>query len=68
MRTKIMYHHPRNASVRPHQVNHCVKTFDALLRNNLHRFFNVVNLLLAFRSNLVKCLMLFINLHFSSII
>jgi len=26
-------------SVRPHQVSHCVRTFDALLRNNLYWFF-----------------------------
>ena len=26
-------------SVRPHQVSHCVTTFDAVLRNNLFRFF-----------------------------
>ena len=25
-------------SVRPHQVSHCVRTFDAVLRNNLYRF------------------------------
>ena len=36
---QIMHHTPRNISVRPHQVNHCVKTFDALLRNSLYRFF-----------------------------
>jgi len=30
--------YPRNVSVRPHQVSHRVKTFDALLRNNFHRF------------------------------
>jgi len=35
----IMHYIPRNVSVRPHQVSHCVKTFDAVLRNNLYRFF-----------------------------
>jgi len=30
---RIMHYTPRNISVRPHQ------TFDALLRNNLYRFF-----------------------------
>ena len=30
---------PRNVSVRPHQVSHCIRTFDAVLRNNLYRFF-----------------------------
>jgi len=30
---------PRNVSVRPHRVKHCINTFDALLRNNLYRFF-----------------------------
>ena len=29
----------RNVSVRPHQLIYCVCTFDALLRNNLYRFF-----------------------------
>ena len=36
---RIMHYIPRNVSVRPHHVNHCVRTFDAMLRNNLHRFF-----------------------------
>ena len=34
-----MHYIPRIVSVRPHPVNHCINTFDALLRNNLHRFF-----------------------------
>ena len=36
---RIMHYIPRNVSVRPHQVNHCVTTIDAVLRNNLYRFF-----------------------------
>ena len=36
---RIMHYIPRNVSVRPHQVNHCVTTFDAVLRNNLYRCF-----------------------------
>jgi len=36
---RIIHYIPRNVSVRPHQVSHCVRTFDALLRNNLYRFF-----------------------------
>jgi len=36
---RIMHYIPRNLSVRPHQVSHCVRTFDAVLRNDLHRFF-----------------------------
>ena len=36
---RIMHYIPRNISVRPHQVSHCVRTFDAVLRNNLYRFF-----------------------------
>ena len=36
---RIMHYIPRNASVRPHQVSHCVRTFDAMLKNNLYRFF-----------------------------
>jgi len=31
-----MHYIPRNASVGPHQVNHC-QYFEALLRNNLYR-------------------------------
>ena len=36
---RIMHYITRNVSVRPHQVSHCVTTFDAVLRNNLYRFF-----------------------------
>jgi len=36
---RTMHFIPRNVSVRPHQVSHCVRIFDALLRNNLYRFF-----------------------------
>ena len=36
---RIMHYIPRNVSVRLHQVSHCVTTFDAVLRNNLYRFF-----------------------------
>ena len=36
---RIMHYIPRNVSVRPRQVSHCVSNFDALLRNNLYRFF-----------------------------
>jgi len=36
---RIMHYIPRNVSVRPHQVSHCVSTFDAVGRNNLHGFF-----------------------------
>ena len=36
---RIMHYIPRNVSVRPHQVSHCVRTFDAVLRNNLYWFF-----------------------------
>ena len=35
---RIMHRIARNISACPHQVNHCVRTFDALLRNNLYRF------------------------------
>ena len=35
----MMHYIPRNVSVRPHQVSSCVRTFNALLRNNLYRFF-----------------------------
>ena len=33
-----MHYIPRNVSVRPHQVNHNVKTFDALFGNYVHDF------------------------------
>ena len=36
---RIMHYIPRNVSVRPHQVSHCIRTFNAVLRNSLHRFF-----------------------------
>jgi len=36
---RIMHKIPRNVSFRLHQVSHCVRTFDTLLRNNLYRFF-----------------------------
>ena len=36
---RTVHYIPRNVSVRPHQVSHCVRTFDAVLRNNLYRFF-----------------------------
>jgi len=36
---RIMHYIPRNVSVRPHQASHCLRTFDAVLRNNLYRFF-----------------------------
>jgi len=65
---RIMHYIPRNVNGRPHQVSHRVKTFDALLRNNLYRFYHTLYLHLTFLSNLFKRLMLFTNLHFSSII
>ena len=36
---RIMHYISRNVSVRPHQVNHCVRNFTAMLRNNLYRYF-----------------------------
>jgi len=60
----IMHYIPRNVSVRPHQVSHCVTTFDAVLRNNLYRFFNDVHLHPTILFDRFKCLMLFTNLHF----
>jgi len=36
---RIVHYIPRNVSVRPHQASRCVRTFDAVLRNNLYRFF-----------------------------
>jgi len=65
---RIMHYIPRNVSVGPHQVNHCVTTFDAVLRNNLYRFFCDAHLHPTFLFDRFKCLMLLTNLHFSSII
>ena len=36
---QITHYITRNLSVHPHQVSHCVRTFDAVLRNNLYWFF-----------------------------
>ena len=36
---RIIHYISRNVSVRPHQVSHCVRTSDAVLRNNLYRLF-----------------------------
>jgi len=63
-----MHHIPRNVSVRPHQVNHCVKTFDAMLRNNLYRFFKRCASSSNFSFVRFKCLMISTNLHSSSVI
>ena len=65
---RIMHHIPKNVSVRPHQVNHCVKTFDAMLRNNLYRFFKRCASSSNFSFVRFKCLMISTNLHSSSII
>ena len=65
----IMHYIPRNVSVRPHQVSHCVRTFvDAVLRNNFINFLCNAHLYPSFSFDRFKCLMLFTNLHFSSII
>jgi len=62
--------HPRNVSGCPHQVNHRVTTCDALLRNMKQPVLVLKSYVfyLTFLSNLFKCLMLFTNLHISSII
>ena len=65
---RIMHYIPRNVSVRPHQVSHCFRTFDAVLRNNLYRFFMRCYSSSNFLFDRFKCLMLFTNLHFSLII
>ena len=65
---RIMHYIPRNVSVRPHQVSHCVRTFDAMLRNNLYRFLCDAHLHPTFLFDRLKCLMLFTNLQFSSIV
>jgi len=61
---RIMHYIPRIVSVHPHQVDYCVKTFDALLRNYLYQFSNVAYLHQTFLSDRFNCLMLFTNLHF----
>jgi len=35
---RVMHYIPRNVSVRPHQVNHCVTTSDGLIRNSFYCF------------------------------
>ena len=51
-------------STSPHQVNHCVRTFDALLRNNLYRFLYDAHLHLTFLFDRFKRLMLLTNILF----
>jgi len=64
-----MHYIPRIVSVRPHQVSHCGRTFDVVLRNNLYRFVTYDDHLHpTFLFDRFKCLMLFTNLDFSSII
>jgi len=58
----------RNVSVPRRQVNHCVKTFDDMLKNNLYHFLERCASSSNFLSDRFKCLMLGTNLHFSSII
>jgi len=65
---RIMHYIPRNVSVRPHQVSHCVRTFNVVLRNNLYRFLYDEHPHPTFLFDRFKCLMLFTDLHFSSII
>jgi len=65
---RIMHNVVRNVSVRPRQISHCVKAFDPLLRNKVSIFLHAAHLRLTFLSDRFKCLMLFTNLHFSSII
>jgi len=36
---EIMQYIPKNVNVHSYQVNHCVRTFDAFLKNNLYSFF-----------------------------
>jgi len=55
---RIMHYIPRNESIHPHQVSHCVTTFDALLRNNIYRFLQCC-------ASSTNFFMLFTNLRFS---
>jgi len=65
---RIMHYIPRNISVHPYQVNHCVRTLDALYRNNLYHFLQHCAFSSNFLSDRFNCLMLLGNLHISSII
>jgi len=65
---QIMHYIPRNLSVCPNQVSHRVTTFDALWINNLYRFLQLCTSSSNFFSVLFKCLMLFTNIRFSSIV
>ena len=59
----------RNGSVRPHQVSHCVRAFDEMLRNNLYRFFiRCTSSSNFFIRSLQMSDAFYKNLHFSSII
>ena len=63
----ITHYIPRNGSVRPHQVNHYVRTFDALFRNDLYVLLSDVNLHHIVLADHFKGLMLFLNFHIFSI-
>jgi len=54
--------------IRPHQVSHYVRTFDAVLKNNCINFLYDAHLHPTFLFDGFKCLVLFTNLHFSSMI
>ena len=66
---RIMHYITRNVSVRSHQVNHNVKTFDALFRNYLYGFVSrwepSSNFLIQ-SLQMSDGLILYTNLHFSS--
>ena len=64
---RMMHDIPRNVSVRPHQVNHYARTFDALFRNYLYGFVRRCEPSSIFLSDHFRGVMLFANLHFSSI-
>ena len=63
-----MHYIPRNVSVRPNQVNHYVRTSDALFENNLYRFIQRCASSSTFLFDRFKGVMLCTNLHFSSTI
>ena len=65
---RIMHYIPRNVSVRPHQVSHCAGPLMPCYETTCIDFLYDAHLHPTFLFDRFKCLMLFTNLHFSSII
>jgi len=68
MPTELCITYKRVVSVHPHHVNHHVKTFHALLRDNLHHFSQRCVSSSNFFIQSLQMSDAFTNLHFSTII